>query len=104
MIAPGVPREEIVRQQRYIEEVDFHCHMYLFAFVLSLSWVILYSSHTPRSSWAGVMGITIIQDNTYDSTLANLISNTTATTNTFPHTLARCLPGRTASSPGWVRF
>ena len=64
----------------------------------------LYSSHTPRSSWAGVMGITIIQDNTYDSTLANLISNTTATTNTFPHTLARCLPGRTASSPGWVRF
>ena len=50
------------------------------------------------------MGITIIQDNTYDSTLANLISNTTATTNTFPHTLARCLPGRTASSPGWVRF
>ena len=80
---------------------------YLFAFVLSLCWVmpwILYSSHTPRSSWAGVMGITIIQDNTYDSTLANLISNTTATTNTFPHTLARCLPGRTASSPGWVRF
>ena len=50
------------------------------------------------------MGITIIQDNTCDSTLDNLTSNTTATTNTFPHTLARCLPGRTASSPGWVRF
>ena len=64
---------------------------------------------SPRLSWAGVMATTIIQDNTYVSTLASLwaslTSNITAIINTFHLTLSlgRC-PGRTGSSPEWARF
>ena len=55
------------------------------------------------------MATTIIQDNTYVSTLASLwaslTSNITAIINTFHLTLSlgRC-PGRTGSSQEWARF